>query len=419
MLWGISFPQVAIFSFTCVILLVQTETLSNRTMQASALLDVHANQHSNTSRSCSPIIITQCMLDAHHLNFCSRIKTLEQQQPADTKTKMHAVLRTTITVYEADFPGLAPIAARRLSIFVVADCLFGYRDTGSFIFFIKHSVDAITASLCNEHNNADLAMPTHFTPSITNSHSRGSPKGVSTSPYLHPSKSKAGTGSYSHALFNAKKCAPKIFLQAAHAAPRDSSTSQVFCDCSVVDHLSDSFAAAALFGLFSAVQIENLSLFGIILITGCLVINVLFGAFAPSSFHKRRSVSVTCPQPFILRFIRGSSSFIHKLLIACFVATGFLHVANDWFVKYRAMLRFPSQVNSTILMLVLFVFASPVSFANHCEKMALANDRSELAAASLPSGLVFFAGGFTGSTILLLWRLRRARLCCCGVTTTC
>jgi|LauGreDrversion4_2_1035121.scaffolds.fasta_scaffold1578288_1 hypothetical protein len=49
----------------------------------------------------------------------------------------------------------------------------------------------------------------------------------------------------------------------------------------------------------------------------------------------------------------------------------------------------------------------------------LGQARSDLAAASLSSGLVFFAGGFTGSTILLLWRLRRARLCCCGVTTTC
>ncbi len=118
---------------------------------------------------------------------------------------------------------------------------------------------------------------------------------------------------------------------------------------------------------------------------GFLVINMLFGAFAAPCCQKSRSISGICQRFTTPNFIHSSPA--HKPSIA-------------W-ADHRALLRFPFSANASILMMALCLFASPVTIAKNCEQVALASDRSELVAASLPSGLVFFAGGFTGATVLV------------------
>jgi hypothetical protein len=140
-------------------------------------------------------------------------------------------------------------------------------------------------------------------------------------------------------------------------------------------------------------------IFFMIVCAGFLAINMLFGAFAVPCCQRRRCISAICQRVAIPNLIHSSPAY--KPSIAWAVADFFAHVTTDWSVNHRALSRFQLSPNASILMMVLCLFASPVAIAKHCEQVALASDRSEFAAASLPSGLVFFAGGFTGAAVLV------------------
>ena len=81
---------------------------------------------------------------------------------------------------------------------------------------------------------------------------------------------------------------------------------------------------------------------------------------------------------------------------------------------------FVLEMPAVAVMLTMSLLLFPVISAQTCvQNPTLGQARAQLAAASLPSGLVFFAGGWTGiGTSACVCQLRRVFLCCRDLTTT-
>lgn len=85
---------------------------------------------------------------------------------------------------------------------------------------------------------------------------------------------------------------------------------------------------------------------------------------------------------------RASSPFIYR-------------VATHMRIIHVALSALLESINGLTVITGLCLLFSPVSNAMLCERSSLATDRHELSAASLPSGLVFFAGGAGASHVTL------------------
>lgn len=66
-------------------------------------------------------------------------------------------------------------------------------------------------------------------------------------------------------------------------------------------------------------------------------------------------------------------------------------------IKSWVLLKFQASLGTTIMSLLLHLLLCPITNAQACEKFMLGMNRSDLASASLPTGLMIFAGGETGA----------------------
>jgi hypothetical protein len=124
-------------------------------------------------------------------------------------------------------------------------------------------------------------------------------------------------------------------------------------------------------------EAQNLSLVELLTVSWCLMMATLLGFCASLCCYGR------------LTFIMCQHLFVYQQLP----------------IKCCAFLRDLVAFNFTIMILVFHLLIHPITNAQPCEQMMLGMKRSHLASATLPTGLMFFAGGWVGASS---WR---ARLC--------
>lgn len=95
------------------------------------------------------------------------------------------------------------------------------------------------------------------------------------------------------------------------------------------------------------------------------------------------------------------------------------HVCLSTIARINYCAIFGLQKPAVMVMLMMSLLSLPVTTAQTCANPMLGQARSELVAASLSSGLVFFAGGRLGAEdSVCVYQLRRASLCGRDLTTT-
>jgi hypothetical protein len=102
----------------------------------------------------------------------------------------------------------------------------------------------------------------------------------------------------------------------------------------------------------------------------------------------------------------GSSSSLIRSKISS--ASLVVYFVNQIITYLRLCWCFLSSAHPIKFLLTVYVFTLPVIHASMCNRMELELARGHLAATSLPSGLVFFAGGqsagaSSGALNLILW----------------
>ena len=172
-------------------------------------------------------------------------------------------------------------------------------------------------------------------------------------------------------------------------------------------------------------QLQNLALDGFIIIARCLVISAVLGFCLAFYLHRQRSVttfqhlvashdtsaSSFCrytasrhmeQTSFCKHHIRNSHCVIHcssgrssvtpsrrETAGACASVHLIERIAARLRIKSWALSKFEASLGVTMMTLLL----CPITNAQQCEKLMLGVNRSYLASASLPTGLMIFAGG--------------------------
>jgi hypothetical protein len=187
-------------------------------------------------------------------------------------------------------------------------------------------------------------------------------------------------------------------------------------------------------------QLQNLALDGFIIFARCLVISALLGFCLAFYLHRQRSFttfqhvvasSVTSASSFCRymfqsplisasrhmaqtsyckRYIRNAHCVIHysagrssvtpssrETAGACASVYLIERIAAYLHIKSWTLLKFQASLGTTIMTLLLHLLLCPITNAQACEKLMLGMDRYVLASASLPTGLMIFAGGWTGA----------------------
>ncbi len=201
-------------------------------------------------------------------------------------------------------------------------------------------------------------------------------------------------------------------------------------------------------------HVRDLTLVGIPIFAACTAMKAVIGSLVAESFH-RKCVAVSrgmqdmslCTRQLETSSARACDKNIQIFrctcqrhlttsaahLLACAASSTALRRVNP---SERTLLSALEHLTTTArmnlrsalfvlvkpavaVMLTMSLLLFPVISAQTCANPTLGQARAQLAAASLPSGLVFFAGGWTGKgTSVCVCQLRRVFLCGRDLTTT-
>jgi hypothetical protein len=209
-------------------------------------------------------------------------------------------------------------------------------------------------------------------------------------------------------------------------------------------------------------QLQNLALNGFIIFARCLLISAVLGFCLAFFLHRQRSF--TTFQHLVASHDTSASSFCRYMFQSPLIPAS-RHMAQTSYckrhirtahcvaycsagrssvtpssretvgvcvsvhlieriaaylhIKSWALLKFQASLGTTIMTLLLHLLLCPITNAQACEKLVLGMNRSDLASASLPTGLMIFAGGETGAAAshvhLLGCDVRY--VCCCDWST--
>jgi hypothetical protein len=116
-------------------------------------------------------------------------------------------------------------------------------------------------------------------------------------------------------------------------------------------------------------------------------------AFCCEHHIRNANCATHCPAGYSLFTLSG-----HEFFGAREMAYLIERVAAHLRIKYCALFSFSSSFNATFMILALHSLLCPITNAQPCDQMTLGMARSNLSSATLPTGLMFFAGGFTGAS---------------------
>jgi hypothetical protein len=87
-----------------------------------------------------------------------------------------------------------------------------------------------------------------------------------------------------------------------------------------------------------------------------------------------------------------------ETLGACESTYFFQRITALLHIKCCPTFRFPASFDVIMMTLASYLFLCPITNAQSCDQLMLGMERSNLSAATLPMGLIFFAGGFKGAS---------------------